>query len=173
MRNRGTMILIGAAAALLSACQPAERPVGGTASAAGTGASPSPPSGRGDAPDIAPVRLAGEFRVAAIDGSEVTGGIGLALTVTDKLIWFDPRCAGFNWTYTLADDRLTTDRPQKPRAAGAPYVAGPMGPVCKIAVHPEQQRLATALDAVTHVRRTLSNGIELHGGGHSVTLYSQ
>ena len=66
-----------------------------------------------------------------------------------------------------------TDRPQKPRPPGAPLVAGPGGATCRIAVHPEQQRLATALDAVTSAVRTPSNGIELTGGGHSVTLYSQ
>lgn len=120
-----------------------------------------------------PAMLSGEYRVAGIDGTEIGGGIGLVLTVTDKLIWFDPRCAGFNWTYTYADGMLATARPQKLRPDGAPYVAGPTVPVCKIAVHPEQQRLATALDAVTQARRTPSNGIELTGGGHSVTLYSQ
>jgi hypothetical protein len=117
--------------------------------------------------------LAGEYRVAGIDGTEVGGGIGLALSVTDTLIWFDPRCAGFSWTYTYSGGRLTTDRPQKPRSPGAPLVAGPGAATCRIAVHPEQQRLATALDAVTSARRTPSNGIELTGGGHSVTLYSQ
>ena len=164
----GSTILIGAAA-LLSACQPAEGPVASTDSAVGT---PST-QGKGDAPDMALTRLTGEYRVAGIDGTEVGGGIGIALTVTDKLIWFDPRCAGFNWTYTFADGKLTTDRPQKPRPAGAPYTATISAPVCKIGVHPEQQRLATALDAVTKAERTPSNGIELTGGGHSVTLYSQ
>lgn len=160
--------LIGAAA-MLAACQPAEPPVTSAESMP-----PAPPTqAKGDAPDMELVSLVGEYRVADIDGSEIGGGIGLALTVTDKLIWFDPRCAGFNWTYTLVYGRLTTDRPQKPRPAGAPYVAGPGAATCRIAVHPEQQRLATALDAVTHARRTASNGIELTGGGHSVTLYSQ
>ena len=124
-------------------------------------------------PDTTLATLAGEYRVAAIDGTGIGGGIGLALTVTDTLIWFDPRCAGFNWTYTLSDGALVTDRPQKPRPPGAPLVAGPRAAPCRIAVHPEQQRLATALDAVTQARRTPSNGIELSGGGHSVTLFSQ
>lgn len=161
-------ILIGAAA-LVSACQPAEGPVASTDSAVSKPARES----MGDAPDMALASLAGEYRVAGIDGTEVGGGIGIALTVTDKLIWFDPRCAGFNWTYTYAGGRLTTDRPQKPRTPGAPLVAGLGGATCRIGVHPEQQRLATALDAVTSAKRTPSNGIELTGGGHSVTLYSQ
>ena len=167
---RYSITILMAAAAVLSACQPTKGPV----TSADSAVSPPPANNRGDAPDMtAPASLEGEYRVAGIDGAEVGGGIGIALTVTDKLIWFDPRCAGFNWTYTYAGGKLTTDRPQKPRPPGAPYTAGPMAPVCKIGVHPEQQRLATALDAVTATRRTPSNGIELSGGGHSVTLYSQ
>lgn len=162
------MILIGAAT-LLAACQPVEGPV----TAADSAVTQPPTQAKGDAPDMTVASLAGEYRVAGIDGTEVGGGIGIALTVTDKLIWFDPRCAGFNWTYTYRGGALSTDRPQKPRPAGGPLLAGPMGPTCRIAVHPEQQRLAAALDAVTQARRTPSNGIELSGGGHSVTLYSQ
>lgn len=147
------------AAALVAGCQ-----------ANTLGGPPLPPDEQAMA---APQALAGEYRVAAIDGAEIGGGIGLALTVTDKLIWFDPRCAGFNWTYTYTDGRFTTDRPQKPRLPGGPLVAGPNVPVCKIGIHPEQQRLAIALDAVTMAWRTPTGGIELAGGGHSVTLYSQ
>lgn len=121
----------------------------------------------------APETLTGEYQVAGIDGREVGGGIGIALSVTERAIAFQPRCAGFVWSYEYAAGALTTDRPQKPRAAGEALTAAPPVPVCSIAVHPEQARLAKALDAVTAVRRTPSNGIELTGGGHSVTLYSQ
>lgn len=115
--------------------------------------------------------LKGEYRVAGIDGDEVRSGI--ALTIEDRMIAFDPRCAGFTWTYTYADGELTTDRPEKPRTAGGPFVARPMRPTCRIAVQPEQRSLANALDAVTKAVRTPSNGIELSGGGHSVLLYTQ
>lgn len=159
----------------LAACQPAGgpqeiEPTPSPSPAAASGAAPKP---SGDAPDLALASLAGEYRVAGIDGTEVGGGIGLALTITDTLIWFEPRCAGFSWTYTYSGGDLATDRPQKPRPPGGALVAGPMGATCRIAVHPEQQRLAAALDAVTAARRTPSNAIELTGGGHSVTLYSQ
>ena len=120
-----------------------------------------------------PETLVGQYRVAAIDGSEVGGGISIALAITDTLIAFAPRCAGFGWTYSYDDGVLATDRPQKPRNPDAPFEARPAAPVCRIAVHPEQERLARALDAVTQARRIPANGIELIGGGHSVTLYSQ
>lgn len=147
------------ASALVAGCQ-----------ADALGGPPLPPEERDMA---APASLTGEYRVAAIDGVEIGGGIGLALTVTDKLIWFDPRCAGFTWTYTLLHGKLNTDRAQKPRPPGGSLVAGANAATCRIAVHPEQQRLATALDNVTSAWRTPSNGIKLTGGGHSVTLYSQ
>jgi hypothetical protein len=115
----------------------------------------------------------GHYRVAGIDGSEVAGEIGIALTVTERMLAFEPSCAGFRWTYTYAEGALATDRPQKVPAPGAPLTARRMAPVCRIAVHPEQERLARALDAVTQARRTPSNAIALTGGGHSVTLYSQ
>ena len=167
---RYSITILMAAAAVLSACQPTKGPV----TSADSAVSPPPANHRGDAPDLtAPASLDGEYRVAGIDGTEVGGGIGIALTVTDKLIWFDPRCAGFNWTYTYSNGVIATDRPQKPRPPGAPFVAGPGAATCRIGVHPEPQRLATALDAVTSAVRTPSNAIELSGGGHSVTLYSQ
>jgi hypothetical protein len=117
--------------------------------------------------------IAGEYRVAGIDGRELEGGIGIALTITEDLIWFEPRCAGFSWIYSLSDGVLVLDRPEKPREPGAAYIARPTRPVCRIAVHPEQRRLAAALDAVDRAQRMPSNAIVLSGGGHRVTLFSQ
>ena len=142
-------LLLLAPAALLAACQP----VGPSAN--------SVPDGAGNAAQAeAPTSLVGEYRVAGIDGTEVGGQIGIGLSVTETNIYFEPRCAGFDWTYTYAEGALTTERPAD-------------RPTCRIAVHPEQQRLAVAIDAVTQAERTPSNGIELTGGGHSVTLFSQ
>jgi hypothetical protein len=143
----------------LAACMPSE-PLSGSASGAAVS-------------EAAPEALAGQYRVAGIDGEEVSGGIGIALTITDAMIWFEPRCAGFSWTYSYADGALATDRPEKPRSDDAPYVAQRMRPTCRIAVHPEQRRLADALDGVIEARRTPSNGIELRGEEHSVLLYTQ
>jgi len=139
-------LLLLAPAALLAACQPVE--------------APAAPSSTETAQAEAPASLIGEYRVAGIDGTEVGGNIGIGLSVTETNIFFEPRCAGFDWTYTYDSGALTTERPAD-------------RPVCKIAVHSEQQRLAIALDAVTRAERTPANGIELTGGGHSVTLFSQ
>lgn len=162
MRNALCVLLL--VSLPLSACAPTEPP-SGSLPEADTLAEPGA--------EAAPGALAGEYRVAAIDGSEVSGGIGIALTVTDRLIWFEPRCAGFSWTYSYADGALTTDRPEKARSAEGPYVARITRPTCRIAVHPEQRRLAEALDGVSEVRKTPSNGIELSGEEHSVLLFTQ
>ena len=144
----------------LAACQPAgDGPApGAEPSQAATAVAND---GKGDAAAVdAPASLVGEYRVAGIDGTEVAGQIGIALSVTEDTIFFDPRCAGFGWSYTYENGTLATARPTD-------------APVCEIAVDPELQRLAAALDAVTQAARTPSNGIALSGGGHSVTLYSQ
>jgi hypothetical protein len=170
---RMTLALLGATA--LAACQrgpnedlsnsgePPAASEPGTASTVTP--TPSPPENAN-----APASLVGEYRVAGIDGAEVGGGIGIGLSITEREIYFEPRCAGFNWSYTYKDGDLSTDRPVR---RGASSTAGPQPPVCLVAIHVEQARLATALDAVTQAERTPSNGIELTGGGHSVTLYSQ
>lgn len=144
-----------ASAVLLAACQPVADP------ASVPTATPSPPETGGEiVQGEAPASLVGEYRVAGIDGTEVGGNIGIGLSITEERIYFEPRCAGFDWTYTYDAGTLAAARPAD-------------RPVCRIAVHPEQRRLATALDAVSQAARTPSNGIELSGGGHTVTLFSQ
>lgn len=144
-------LLLLAPAALLAACQQAEDP-------ATTSAHTETPEET--VSSEAPASLVGEYRVAGIDGTEVGGQIGIALSITEESIFYDPRCAGLEWTYTYESGALTTERPVD-------------APICEIAVHPEKKRLAAALDAVTQAERTRSNGIELTGGEHSVTLFSQ
>lgn len=161
MRRMLTML---AASAALAACQQADEVAAPATPASDSGAVATPtgaPDGDPPAPAVnAPASLVGEYRVAGIDGTEVGGQIGIALSITEGNIFYDPRCAGLEWTYTYGNGALTTERPAD-------------APVCEIAVHPEKQRLAVALDAVTRAERTPSNGIELTGGGHSVTLFSQ
>lgn len=163
---RFTLLLLSLAT--LAACQPSD-------AVPSSRSEPSPTAGTdpgAKAPDAAngPASLVGDYRVAGVDGAEVGGGIGIALSITGESIAYEPRCAGFVWRYAYESGRVTTDRPQKP---GPRLTAGPRPPICEIAVDPELVRLAVALDAVTRAARTPSNGIELTGKGHSVTLYSQ
>lgn len=148
---RGALAL--ALAALLAGACEQERPASPSAPT-GTPAPPATP--RADAP----ATLVGEWRVAGIDGQPIDAPIGIALTIDAQVIGFDPRCAGFTWDYTYSAGTLEAIR-RNPTA------------ICAIGYDPVLDRLADALDRVTIVRRTAANGIELSGGGRSVTLFSQ
>ena len=112
--------------------------------------------------------LLGEYRVAGIDGKELAGNLGIAASIDGPTLSFEPTCAGFVWQLAFVGGRLVTERPGMTAPPG-----GTSRPVCAVAVHPEQRRLAEALDAADSATRTPDNGIVLSGGGRSLTLFSQ
>jgi hypothetical protein len=153
-----------AAAALLAGCEPATAPQ--TADFPSTGsisaASLTPAS---------PIRtLAGEWRVAGIDGEPFDEAYGLALSGDARTIRWEPRCAGFVRGYRIEGDRIVVGPdPDAPlRQPGKPT-----RPVCTIAPPARLAEVMRALDAAGMVRRTPSNGVELAGGGRSLLLFSQ
>lgn len=149
MRNAAALAL---AALLVGACQQ-ERTI--APPVAENGSSENPP-----APANVPASLVGEWRVAGIDGLPVNAPIGIAVKIGEQEIGFDPRCAGFTWDYRYSAGTVETMR-RNPTA------------ICTIGFDPALDRLAVALDSAETVRRTPANAIELSGGGHSVTLFSQ
>lgn len=129
----------------LGACQPAaEEP-------------PAPPPGR--PPIASAAELAGEFRVAGIDGSDIDLPHAITATIDAERIEVQSDCIGLAWTFTLAEGVLATA--QTPTRS------------CRRAFDPTEMALMGALDVADTVRRTEANGIEFSGGGHSVTLFSQ
>ncbi len=114
--------------------------------------------------------LVGEYRVAGIDGAEIPGDQGIALSIDGNQLSFEPTCAGFVWRIELPADELRFVRvPQYP-----PAVAGaPPPPVCAVAVSPQLRQLGKAIDASTRAWRTPANGIMIEGGGRSALLFSQ
>jgi hypothetical protein len=114
--------------------------------------------------------LVGEYRVAGIDGTEVQGSIGIALSIDGPMLSYEPTCAGFVWDIAAEAGHFTLTR-----AAGYGPARQPDGTfvVCAVAVSPEQRRLAEAIDAARRAWRTPSNGILLEGRGRSVMLFSQ
>jgi hypothetical protein len=152
MMRRGALLLF----ALLAACGPAaEQPV--PTSTPSTTASPALP---------APESLVGEYRVAGIDGEELNASFGIALSITEGNVSFEPTCAGFVWTYAYRDGVVDIERRQE-------KIGHPPPPVCTVAIHPLQRELGEALDAVNRAGRTPANGIELSGNGRSVLLFTQ
>ena len=116
------------------------------------------------APPLPPVgKLASEYRVAGINGEDIDEPFGLTLSASDDRITFAGPCGGYAWNYRLVETRLVTTRAASP------------DPACLAAarIHHLVFDLAAAIDAATQAGRTPSNGIELSGGGRSVTLYSQ
>jgi hypothetical protein len=118
---------------------------------------------------LAPVAtLAGEWRVAGIDGKNFNEPYGLALSANGEELWWAPRCAGMARSYRIDGTRIQFLPPVDARVAESDAP-----PSC---VPGQPARLADvmrALDAATVVGRTPSNGIEISGGGHSVLLFSQ
>ncbi|MXO75261.1 hypothetical protein GRI40_08540 [Altererythrobacter aerius] len=115
--------------------------------------------------------LAGEWRVAGIDGKPLDAPQGIALSGSDRELWWEPRCAGFVRSYRIDGLRFT---PGPRLDAPAPPPPGtPPPPVCTIGLLPGLQDVFRAVNAATTVGRDPSNGILLSGGGHSVLLYSQ
>jgi hypothetical protein len=114
--------------------------------------------------------LIGEYRVAGIDGTEVHGDVGLAVSIDGPRLSYEPNCAGFVWDIRQGGGLLRFER-----AKGYGPERQPDGSfmACAVAVSPEQRRLAEAVDAARRAWRTPSNGILLEGGGRSVLLFSQ
>jgi hypothetical protein len=155
---RGALLV---ALGLLTACQqPAAPPAPTPTPAQSATASPALP---------APETLAGEYRVAGIDGEELNADFGIALSIDEGHVSFEPTCAGFVWSYAYRGGALDLERRQEQLHRPGE----PPPPVCAVAVHPLQRQLATALDAVNRAGRTPSNGIELSGNGRSVLLFTQ
>jgi hypothetical protein len=112
--------------------------------------------------------LAGHWRVAGIDGRSFDETYGLALSADDKTIWWAPRCAGYERSYELDGIRARF------RSAGGEFHSdGSPRIVCQIGVPSRLPDVFRAIDSADRVIRTPSNGIEISGGGHSLTLFSQ
>jgi hypothetical protein len=107
--------------------------------------------------------LAGEWRVAGIDGDGFDADHALTLSASDKAIDFDPDCAGADRQYAI--DGLAFRARIDPAERDQP--------VCEIGLPAGTAEMWRAIDAATRIERTPSNGVLLSGGGHSVLLFSQ
>ena len=131
----------------------------------------SPPEAPSPPAEIASVAtLAGEWRVAAIDGRDFDEPYALALSGDADEIWWAPRCAGLVRSYRITGTaiRFGPARGVKPRAPGEPTP-----PVCAIGLPPRIDEVTRALDSATAIRRTPANGVEISGGGRSLLLFGQ
>lgn len=108
---------------------------------------------------MATAALAGEYRVAGVDGGDINLSHGISASISEQQIEVLSQCIRFKWTYALADGVLATER--------TPSMS------CRRALLPEEEAISRAFDDAVQVRRTPANGIEFSGEGHTVTLFSQ
>lgn len=112
--------------------------------------------------------LAGEWRVAGIDGDSLDEPVALALTGDDDQLWWEPRCAGMARNYRIESHWISFGSSLPPIPAGSPTPS-----VCGIGVSPRIRDVFRALDDAVSVARTPNNGIVISGPRHSLTLFSQ
>ena len=116
------------------------------------------------------IDLAGEWRVAGIDGESFDEPYGLALRADGAEIWWEPRCAGIIRSYTIKGTAFAT----APRTSEPPAdTRSPQRPVCAIGLPPRLGDVRDVLDGAETIQRTSANGIRISGGGRSLTLFSQ
>jgi len=114
------------------------------------------------------ISLKGDWRVAGLDGTDFDEPVGIALKGDSGSIWWEPRCAGMARAYQVSGRAITFRSLDPPRAPGSPTP-----PVCAIGLPPRLVDIFATLDAATSIERTPANGIQIAGGGRSVTLFSQ
>ena len=152
----------------LGACQPAAEPGETPAEAPQASVTPdAPPAGAGKPngavaadPPAVPQRLPiGEYRVAGADGADIDLPHGITVSVDAATIAVASQCVTPRWTYRYVEGRLRTE----------PIVE----PICDRGRYPAEEALSAVFGDPREITRTAANGIEIAGGGHSVTLFGQ
>jgi hypothetical protein len=108
------------------------------------------------------VDMAGEWRVAELDGQELNKPHAIALSADHEQIWWEPECALQYRDYTIHGSRFRAKPEDQSRRE-----------VCDIGLPEELPRVWSALDAADTIDRTGANGVRISGEGRSITLYSQ
>ena len=121
-------------------------------------------------PAKAPRTLAGEWRVAGIDGASLNEPYGLALRADARKIWWEPICAHQVRGYSIDGGRFRNgpDPDLPKRGPGEPTLL-----VCTIGLPPRLATVMRSLDSADTIALTPENGVLISGGGHSLLLFSQ
>jgi len=139
----GRLFLALAPCVLLAACGGAEE-------------APAP----AETPAIASAaELAGEYRVAGINGSDIDLPHAITASIDGERIHLTSDCVNFAWSYRFEGEKLVTEQ--------VPVES------CARGFDATEQELLAAFDVADAVHRTPANAIEISGGGNAVTLFSQ
>ena len=153
--------LIPFACAVLIACGPTPPETAQQPHKTGSVA-PAPADSAAPAERVA--SLAGEWRVAAIDGRPLDEAVGIAISGDGALVWWEPACAGVARRYRINGGSVSFS------SIGS---NGGRKEVCEIAPPPRLDDVLRALDEADTIARTPSNGVRISGTRHDVTLFSQ
>jgi hypothetical protein len=161
---RAALLSLLALAVAIPGCEPAQRagPLPTQANDSGLAASAQA------APAPRVTSLAGEWRVAGIDGTDFNEAYGLALKGDGERLWWEPLCALQARRY-----RITGSAVRFSSAYSPPRRDDPPPLICLIAPPARLADVMRALDSAQTVERTSQNGIVIAGGGHSLLLFSQ
>ncbi|RPF71200.1 hypothetical protein [Aurantiacibacter spongiae] len=121
----------------------------------GDAPTPGAPADRSDRVTM----IAGEYRVAGVDGAEVDLPHAITLSIDDATIRFVSDCVTGTWRYAFEGDLLAT--------------RGVSEEACERAPYPAEEGLQAAFDAGGSFVRTPANALLFTGGRHTVTLFSQ
>jgi hypothetical protein len=160
---RTTLLLLTSLA--LAACQ---RTAPVTADEAAPASSVRTPPEKADPHPAGVATLEGHWRVAGIDGAALDEPVAIALTASDRQIWWEPRCAGMARNYRIEGGTIRFTSTLPARAPGEPTP-----PVCAIGLPPRLGEVFRALDEATGIARLPSNGIRIAGPKHDVTIFAQ
>lgn len=150
-------LALGACLALLAGCEaPADPPPDADAPAALE--SPARQAQAGDR-IVAPAEILGEFRIAGVDETALDLPYGVTASISGERIHVVADCLNFGWDYEFDGGVLTTERIAVESCGRGP--------------NPQEEAIVAAFDAASQASRNRSNGIELSGEGHTVTLFSQ
>ena len=119
---------------------------------------PSAPANAARSTPVA-ILLPGEYRIAGADGDAIDLPYAITATITADRIHVAADCLNFAWTYTAGGGTIATERVP---------VEG-----CARGLGASEDALVAAIDSASVASRTPANALELRGGGHSVTLFSQ
>lgn len=146
--------------------QPAEENAETAPAPAASPAAEAPQTSASVQPDVPPpvdalaaAELPGEYRIAGVDGGDIDLPYGITASIDGNRIHIVADCVNAAWRYTYHGGRLATTR-----------VATES---CARGLTREEEAVVAAFDSAREAVRTPSNGIELSGGGRSVTLFSQ
>ena len=103
--------------------------------------------------------LAGEYRVAGVDGQGIDLPYGISASISGDRIHVTADCVNMDWSYRFENGAQATER--------VPVES------CARGLTREEQAIAEAFDTATAVVLNRANGFEFTGDGSSVTLFTQ